>query len=161
MLGVKSGVGTTLKNDYPSIVLWHCLNHRLELSVNDAIDGISGFNPIRIFFDKIYSLYSTSPKLLRQLHEISEELDITVKKIGWVFTIRWVASSYRTVKALWHNHQALYIHFKRSSEKPSLKKADQQQFKGFAGKLSTTSFVEDLTLLKDCLAQLATLSEAL
>ena len=31
MLGRNSGVGTRLKNDFPFIVLWHCLNHRLQL----------------------------------------------------------------------------------------------------------------------------------
>ncbi|KAJ3583825.1 hypothetical protein NHX12_015543 [Muraenolepis orangiensis] len=28
MLGVKSGVGKLLQDDFPGIILWHCLNHR-------------------------------------------------------------------------------------------------------------------------------------
>jgi hypothetical protein len=37
MIGSKSGVITILSKKYPNIILWHCLNHRLELGVNDAI----------------------------------------------------------------------------------------------------------------------------
>ncbi|KAF3849538.1 hypothetical protein F7725_019257 [Dissostichus mawsoni] len=36
MLGVKSGVGKLLQDDFPGIILWHCLNHRLELAVDQA-----------------------------------------------------------------------------------------------------------------------------
>jgi len=31
MLETKSGVGKLLKGEFPDIVLWHCLNHRLDL----------------------------------------------------------------------------------------------------------------------------------
>lgn len=37
MLGKKAGVYAKLKAKYPDIVGWHCLNHRLELSVGDAV----------------------------------------------------------------------------------------------------------------------------
>ena len=84
-----------------------------------------------------------------------------IKKIGRVFSVRWIASSYRAVKTLWNNHQALYIHFNRASENLAFKKLDRQQFKGLADKLSTQNFIEGLSLLKDCLAELSTLSVAL
>ena len=161
MLGVKNGVGTQLKNDYHSIILWHCLNHRLELGVSDAIEEIGGFYPLQSLFYKLYSVYSTSPKLQRQLQNISEDLGMNIRKIGRVFTIRWVASSFRTVSALWHNYPALYEHFKQASVCTDMKQADRQQFKGLAEKLSTRNFVEDLALLKDCLGQLSILSETL
>ena len=137
MLGVKNGLSTSLKRDYPSIILWRCLNHRLELAVSDTIDEVDGFHPLQILLNKIYSIYSTSPKLQRELNEISQELETSVKKIGQVFSVCWVASSYRALKALWNNHQVLYIHFKQASENLALKKLDRQQFKGLADKLST------------------------
>ena len=37
MLGIKTGVVTRLKSKLPMLVSWHCLNHRLELSVRDAV----------------------------------------------------------------------------------------------------------------------------
>lgn len=37
MLGGESGVGTPFVIKYPNIVLWHCLNHRIELSVTTQL----------------------------------------------------------------------------------------------------------------------------
>ena len=48
-----SGVGTLPKKDLPSIILWHCLNHRLELAVNDSRNAVSGSKYIQAFFSEI------------------------------------------------------------------------------------------------------------
>lgn len=37
LLGKKNGVAKRLKNKYPLIFIWHCMNHRLELAVNNSI----------------------------------------------------------------------------------------------------------------------------
>ena len=104
MLGVHSGVGARLKKKFPALLLWHCLNHRLELAISDAVSSINGFCPIQAFFDKIFSVYSYSSKLQRQLCEISIDLHLQLKKIGNIFTVRWITSSYRAVKALWNDY---------------------------------------------------------
>ena len=161
MLGCRSGVGTLLKKDFPSIIFWHCLNHRLELAVKDSINVVSGVNSIQAFFSKIYSVYSMSPKLQRELKSISSAVDVELKKVGKIFTIRWVASSFRAVKALQNDYPALYAHFKKLSEDPSVKDIERQKYKGLSKTLSTQNFVEDVALLKDCLGQLSVLSEAL
>ena len=44
MLGTKSGVGKLLKDKFPDIILWHGLNHRLELAVGNALEIIGGTN---------------------------------------------------------------------------------------------------------------------
>ena len=35
-----SVTGTVLKHKYPQLILWHYLDHRLELAVSDAIDDV-------------------------------------------------------------------------------------------------------------------------
>ena len=65
MLGRKAGVGTLLKLKYPKIVLWHCLNHRLELAVSDAMKDSNCYNNFQAFLEKLYSVYSLSPKNVR------------------------------------------------------------------------------------------------
>ena len=49
MLGIHSGVGQRLKEKFPVLLLWHCLNHRLELAISDAVSSIDGFYPINFF----------------------------------------------------------------------------------------------------------------
>jgi hypothetical protein len=37
MLGYKSGVAKLFKEEFPSVINWHCASHRLELSVADTV----------------------------------------------------------------------------------------------------------------------------
>jgi len=67
MLGNKSSVAARLTAKFPKIVVWHCFNHRLELSVADAIKCCTQVNHFKAFLDLLYSTYSMSPKLLREL----------------------------------------------------------------------------------------------
>ena len=39
-LGHISGIGTRIKNDYSNIILWHCLNRRLQLILDDSTNDI-------------------------------------------------------------------------------------------------------------------------
>ena len=67
MLGRKSGVVSQILGKYPNVIIWHCLNHRLELAVSDAIGEVTAVNHSQIFFDKLYSIYSMSPKNIHEL----------------------------------------------------------------------------------------------
>ena len=67
----ESGVAKRLSELYTNIVIWHCLNHRLELSIADTADeiGSSSIQHFRFFMNKLYSLYSQFPKNARELEE--------------------------------------------------------------------------------------------
>ena len=41
MLGRKSGVATRLQQMYPNLIVWYCLNHRLELAVGDTVKHVN------------------------------------------------------------------------------------------------------------------------
>ena len=88
MIGKKSGVSKLFKDNFPRIVLWHCLNHRIELAVVDTIKETKQINNFQIFVEKLYSTYSRSSKNQGQLREHCRALDIVFNKIGKVFTIR-------------------------------------------------------------------------
>uniref|UniRef100_A0A672GNY5 Uncharacterized protein n=1 Tax=Salarias fasciatus TaxID=181472 RepID=A0A672GNY5_SALFA len=147
MLGTKSGVGKLLQIDFPGIVLWHCLNHRLELAVDQALEVTGGTNDFQAFLDILYSLYSQSPKNIRDLSACAHDLHITLKKIGKVFTVRWVASSYRAVSAVWQSFPALAQHFRK--------------FRGLLSKLTSINFLKNLAVMADVLSELKDLSEML
>lgn len=63
MIGRKAGVGKLLTDKYPDLLVWHCSNHRLELAVDDVVNEVAGINHFKIFFDYLYALYSSSPKI--------------------------------------------------------------------------------------------------
>ena len=50
MLGCKSGVKKLLSERFPSIIVWHCANQRLELAVGDAVKKTSGINRFQIIY---------------------------------------------------------------------------------------------------------------
>ncbi len=62
MTGRESGLITRLKKDYTLLESIHCLAHRLELSVNDALKSVTGCNHFEIFISKLYTLYHQLPK---------------------------------------------------------------------------------------------------
>jgi hypothetical protein len=56
------------------LIIWHCANHRLELAVNDTRDELQGLAHFQLFFHKICSVYSMSPKNEAQLRHCAAEL---------------------------------------------------------------------------------------
>ncbi len=161
MLGIKGGLAARLKLMYPRLISWHCFNHRLELSVNDAIKACSEINHFRIFMDSLYATYSVSPKCLRELAECAKELEIQVQRIGRVLGVRWVASSLRTVQAVWQSYAALHKHFSDKADDTSCDSRERAKFSGFAKKLENPIFIQNLGLMYDALQELSDLSLAL
>ena len=51
MLGTKSRVGKLLKDKFSDIILWHCLNHRLELVVGNAQESVCSTNDFQSFLE--------------------------------------------------------------------------------------------------------------
>ncbi|KAJ8252839.1 hypothetical protein GJAV_G00206160 [Gymnothorax javanicus] len=161
MLGAKSGVVKLLQDDFPGIVLWHCLNHRLELAADQALDVTGGTKDFQAFLDSLYSLYSQSLKNVRELSECAHNLHITLKRIGKVFSVRWVASSYRAVSAVWQSFPALAQHFREASEDEARDGRERAKFRGLLSKLTSINFLKNLAVMADVLSELKDLSEML
>ena len=56
MIGKHKGVATLFREKFPSVIVWHCANHRLELSVSDVIKSVLGVNRFKSFIDKLCCL---------------------------------------------------------------------------------------------------------
>lgn len=158
MLGKRSGVGKQMKDKFPNLFIWHCLNHRLELAVGDAIKSVTSLNHFQSFLDCLYSVYSQSAKNQNELKSISEQLDTQIKKIGRIFNVRWVASSFRTISAVWKSYEALNVHFQTASNDMARDLRERQKFKGLKSKISSKEFLLDLGLMHDSLQELSELS---
>uniref|UniRef100_A0A8C6WVY2 HAT C-terminal dimerisation domain-containing protein n=1 Tax=Neogobius melanostomus TaxID=47308 RepID=A0A8C6WVY2_9GOBI len=140
LTGRVGGLVTKLKQDFPKVQSIHCLAHRLELAVKDSLKEVAGCNQFEFFISKLYALYNQLSKNARLLQEAATGLNMQIIKIGQIFTIRWVASSFRTVKAVWNDYPAL------------------ANSGGLHKLLSSTGFVADLACMKDVLRELQNLS---
>ncbi|XP_066475289.1 E3 SUMO-protein ligase KIAA1586-like [Tiliqua scincoides] len=158
MLGCKSGVKKLLSERFPSIIVWHCANHRLELSVGDAVKETSGINRSKSFIDKLYVIYHASAKNSRELHLCAELLGAELLKIGRILSTRWVSSSLRTVLAVWNNFESLVCHFEQAMHDPTRDKNDKCTYDGLKRKITSTEFSLDLELMCDALQELSELS---
>jgi len=151
MVGRHSGVVTRLKQKFPKLFAWHCLNHRLELSVGDTIKEVRGINHFKAFMDKLYSLYSQSPKNCRALEEACHELGTRFAKVGRILGVRWISSSFRTIKTVWESYESLHHHFKSSTYLDST-------YQGLLRRLESPEFILDLGLMYDTLQEMSMLS---
>ena len=57
-----------------------CLNHRLELAVGNALNATSGTDDLQSFLESLYSLYSQSPKNMRELSDCAHGSHVSLKK---------------------------------------------------------------------------------
>ncbi|KAF3844474.1 hypothetical protein F7725_007637 [Dissostichus mawsoni] len=151
MLGKNSGVATRLTARYPNLFTWHCMNHRLELAVSDAVDEVQAVNHFKVFLEKIHNLYSQSNKNSRELLEAAQEVGSQVLKIGRVLSTRWVASSFRSVKA----------NFENAAGDQTRSSKERQTYRGLARRMQSKEFLCDLGLMFDALSELANLSQQL
>ncbi|KAJ4946434.1 hypothetical protein JOQ06_024101 [Pogonophryne albipinna] len=156
MLGKRTGVATQLCSKFPSLFVWHCSNHRLELAVGDVVKEVSGLNHFQIFFDKLYSLFHQ-----RQLAQCAQAVGQRLLVIGRVLSIRWVASSERSVRAVWENYRVLHDHFTNAANDTSRDSRDRAKYKGLDDVLTSATFVSNLGLMYDALTELSDLSRQL
>ena len=159
LLGRHAGVAQLLLQMYPQLIVWHCSNHRLEIAVNDTVREMSTVCHMQSFFDKLYSVYSVSPKNKSELETVAAQLSMRLNTIGRVLgTTRWVSSSARSVRAIWNNYPALYKHFHNASVDPKRTGRERAQYSGLKRKLSDVNFVLNMGLLFDALTELEHLS---
>ncbi|XP_068115059.1 E3 SUMO-protein ligase KIAA1586 homolog [Hyperolius riggenbachi] len=161
MLGRKSGVLERLRAKYPMIVKWHCLCHRLELCIADTVDAIPGLHHVTSFFEKLYSVYHQSPKNLSELSKCAKELEMQILKIGKVFTVRWVASSQRAIRAVWESYPALHSHFIQASSSSAHNSKQKCVFSGLNKVLTSAEYLVNLAGVADAVYEMGILSEAL
>ena len=131
------------------------------MSVADTLDEVGGINHFTIFMDKVYSTYSASPKNQRELADCAQELDIELRKIGKMISVRWVASTFTAVYAVHRNYGALNEHFKKASKDSLRDDATQQTYRGLRNTPHSDEFILNLGLMMDSLSELTKISEVL
>ena len=144
MLGRNSGVSTRLQKNFPKIVIWHCLNYRLQLVLDDSVNDIKQMNHFKIFMDKIYTIFFKSNKNQAELFNISQELGQQILKIDGVLGPRRASCSFRSALAVWRTYPALYRYFTSNTN-----------FSGIAAGFCNKNFLRDLALMIDILHKIS------
>ena len=72
-----------------------------------------------------------------------------------ILSTRWVASSYRTIKAVWQQYHALHRHFSNASVDPKRSSTERYMFSGLVNHLSNATFVQNLGIMYDALEELS------
>ena len=102
--GKHKGFAARIKKSAPWLNVVHCFNHRLELSIKDALEQIPSFQTINEFLLKLYYLYHKNPKRLRLLYELSEEEGKSAQKLTKVGGTRWVDHKYTAMERALQNY---------------------------------------------------------
>jgi hypothetical protein len=72
MMGEINGVAGKLNRRVPHIVILHCVAHKLELAVLDAVKEVPYLKEFDDTVKAVFKLYRRSPKKKRELKEIGE-----------------------------------------------------------------------------------------
>lgn len=82
--------------------------HRLEQDVKNAADTITPMSRFHDLLEGLYKAYSMCPKNQLEIDIIAIEFSIELIKVPKVFDVRWVFSSFMSVKVLLRNVPALF-----------------------------------------------------
>ena len=152
MTGQHNGLAALLTRKFPLLKSFHCMAHRLELAVKNAVDTVNPVSHFRDLVEGLYKIYSMSPKNQREIDLIAAEFLIELMRVQKVFNVRWVFSSFTSVKALLRNFPALFRHFSQLSSPESERKSkEKSKFSGFAKKLQSWYVIAESCMLKDAL----------
>lgn len=138
--------------------MWHCANHRLELAVHDVRNEVQGLNNFQFFFDKLYSVYSLSPKNQIELRECASQLEDKFRSVGKVFSIRWVASSMRTLKSFCESYKPIVQHFIQASQDSKREAKECSKYHSLHKIMTSIEFLKNLGVVYDALVELSDLS---
>ena len=65
MLGSRSGVASRIQQVFLNVIVWHCMNHRLELAVGDAVNEVSGTNHFKVSYTAYIILLQKTEESLK------------------------------------------------------------------------------------------------
>ena len=97
-LGKRNGVAALLTADVPFLVVVHCVAHRLERGILDAIKENARLKKLQEILIFLYKQYHYSPKALRELRTIAEALEEKVLKPVNLGGTRWLPYISRALK---------------------------------------------------------------
>jgi hypothetical protein len=125
MTGKNSGVTQRIKDELRkcnpgfACLVYHCMNHRVELALKDCLKGSSAVDAIRKVADQIYKYYNY-PKRMTELRKSAELFHLTLVSLPKLLDIRWCSSMYMICQSLWRSLEAIVTDLERRSSQGNL-----------------------------------------
>lgn len=157
-MGSSAGVSKLLENECGHLISVHCIAHRLELAMSDAIKYVKHINIVEEIVKGVYSYYHSSPKRTKELKAIGEILDEKILSHVGLHGIRWLQSRHRAVKVMLNNFSAVVIHMEQAVESESDSKISAK-LTGYLKHLKSEQFIRFLFLMEDVTNIMARMSE--
>ncbi|XP_046542299.1 zinc finger protein 862-like [Haliotis rubra] len=155
MLGSKGGVAAKIKDDANYVVPVHCIAHKLELAVLDSVKDLPQLASFENTLKQVLKFYYYSPKMRRELKQVSEIFNTELVSLSDVKQVRWLASKIRAVQALKIGFHTIINHI----ESVATGRTEQSaKAKGWLKKMLTSSFIKVMSVLLDILPILTEVS---
>ena len=97
-LGKKNGLAALFRKEVPYLVDFHCLPHRLELALIELQKSCKSVDTVYNVLHLIWKTYHYSPKSVRELKSIADELQTNILKPTQVKGTRWLPHVSRALK---------------------------------------------------------------
>ena len=138
------------------IIVMHCVAHRLELAVLDAVKTCSYLSRFEDTVKSIFKFYFYSPKRHREVNEIANILEEDTVYYSGIQATRWLASRHRAICSLEKHFPTTVMHLQH---KGGLSDEQGQRAKGILKDLLSEKFVKYLYFMMDVTKVLSTLSK--
>ena len=113
-VGRLNGVVAKLRVEIPWLLGVHCIAHRLELSVLDALKDEEQLNNVQEMLQGLYKHYHYSPKALRELKELAQVLDEKINKLVNLRGTRWLPHISRALTVMMKSFSVIYAHLENT-----------------------------------------------
>ncbi len=115
-IGARNSVATRFRNARPYIIPVHCVAHRLELGVLQAVKDNDMMATVLDLLKKIHKHYHYSPKALRELKAVAEVMEEKIIKPTRLQGTRWMPHVQKASKALIQGFRPIVAHFQHVSQ---------------------------------------------
>lgn len=110
MRGVRNGVGQKLKANQPKLQLVHCIAHRLELAIKDAVKASTLHGPLQKLLLDVYLFYHKSTLNRGLLRTAAQALGVTRYVPTRSSGTRWIGHTKRALENLFCGYPAIVQH---------------------------------------------------
>ena len=119
--GKRTGLAARLQENWPHIIVTHCLAHRLELAFRDSLKNTSSslYDKLMTLLLGLYYLYKKSPKQKKSLKRAFKALKMNQILPSRVGGTLWLPHVERAIDAFVKGYKAIKMQLETESHKNS------------------------------------------